>query len=1516
MRMNDSFKRIPLSILKNTLFRTCRMLVTAILLMAVCLSSVSPITPVSSSDPEGIPGSQLQVDVDVCMTPVISTDTTWTSGNVYLADCIVTVSAGVTLTVEAGAVVRFGGSGRGLKVLGTLNVTGSEGNPAVFTSLNDDPANSWYGIVMYENSSANLDYASIRYAGSGVCAGGYEDSSYNNCYNRAQLDVRRADLTLNHSEIRNGHVDGVVLDTPGRTPSIQNTTVSNNTNGNPDDMVGLAIYQSSINMQPTYSNLTFSGNDRNKVIIWIPNPDYSLTQNVVLGGAPIGFGCGFTSCVMQIPNETNLTIQPGSVLDMTTVSSGFRVLSGGTLLLGGTELDPVSIIRGFVEVAFGGVADLNYCDLDEVDSVYYGLYVRSDDVTVSNCAFHDYVFHGIYAYAESGNALQLEMTNVDVLDNLDDGIHIGTSSSATFDLSLEGGTISGSGDNGITVGGGPASLALKDVVISGNGITGFDGSERNGVYATVNNVSLILENVQFNNNVNESLYWNCNGSITARNLSASGNTRNALALAGCALTTGREWDLAEAGIPVVITNSINVNSGGVVSITPGTTLGFEPGKYLWVNQDGALYALGTADYPIVFSRAYDTQTGPTAWGGLKNEKGTMILRHCDVSYSNFDSPFGAEGYGLILGSSSTTPPTNSVIQNCKIHDNDIGISAVAPTSSTTSILYNEIYDNPTLGVKNAGYGPEAINAYYNYWGDPTGPYNASLNPGGLGNPVGNNVNFNPFLTTPPEDQTLVGEMWVSSAGPSMISPGEVNDYAIQYLNLTADPIYDAVAVIQLPLAGTYVSSTEGGTYWPGRHQVFWVLGDIAPGTQGMLTARVRYDWGLAASYRDGSFTMLSGTNYKPDELNRDDYKNYTPDDISSILRRGQADFDTWRASNPDLETLYSAAVAEGFAFIEASETSFDGGRVVKTALLRTADKTLARMLNLSSSGVVAITTDGSTFFKIEDLAGGQLTNLLTLERSTWGAWADAEEPGSIQADCNYARCMRNCSLKTITIEMMKDTAKAAGTWLFGLPVAAGLLGSALLVYEVVTRVADVYVCHEGCSSNPLAGCCNPGDVLWSPSFIGGSSRCEKYECGFWNSFPAAPNTIEVCGEGTRCVAGNDGYGGCKPCTEDGGFLNVVFGPQMVTPTGCSDDGVNANTPKCSDLGIRVAKDPNAIYGPLGDVLPEQIMDYRITCENEGAGDAYGVYILNELPAQLDESTLVINNGGVYVPAERQIFWYIGELGPKGDPTSEAEVTYSAQLKSGLEIGTAVVNQATVYFPSVPEETPTNTWVNVIYPLTATPMQLETDYMTPLEFALEGRPAGSLTFNLETLPFGGTLEGELPNLTYTPVENFIGTDFFTFKVSFDGETSQIAQVTIDVSTSGDETSPSVLWVMPEDQETDVEYSSTPIYKIPEGDVYPPVIVAKLSEKIQEATITSTSVSVMEVGGAVIPSKASFDPATNQVTIQLLAPLMGLKSYTVTLTTGIMDLNGNALSQNYGWQFFTVIANSVFLPIMIK
>ena len=132
-----------------------------------------------------------------------------------------------------------------------------------------------------------------------------------------------------------------------------------------------------------------------------------------------------------------------------------------------------------------------------------------------------------------------------------------------------------------------------------------------------------------------------------------------------------------------------------------------------------------------------------------------------------------------------------------------------------------------------------------------------------------------------------------------------------------------------------------------------------------------------------------------------------------------------------------------------------------------------------------------------------------------------------------------------------------------------------------------------------------------------------------------------------------------------------MGPAMIEEEICSENSINGSKTKCSDLTIRVAKDPNAIYGPLGDVLPEQVMDYRITCENEGEGDAYGVYIVNDLPEELDEDTLMINDGGIYLSTERQIIWYIGELAPKGEEGSEAEVTYTAQLKPGSPLSLMV-----------------------------------------------------------------------------------------------------------------------------------------------------------------------------------------------------------------------------------------------------
>ena len=106
----------------------------------------------------------------------ITSDTTWTSGNIYVVHGYRTVSSGITLTIQAGTIVKFDWGY--LDVFGTLNLTGTVGNEVVFTSYRDDsyggdtngdgnnttPAPGDWDAVYLENGNTTFSYAIVRYA--------------------------------------------------------------------------------------------------------------------------------------------------------------------------------------------------------------------------------------------------------------------------------------------------------------------------------------------------------------------------------------------------------------------------------------------------------------------------------------------------------------------------------------------------------------------------------------------------------------------------------------------------------------------------------------------------------------------------------------------------------------------------------------------------------------------------------------------------------------------------------------------------------------------------------------------------------------------------------------------------------------------------------------------------------------------------------------------------------------------------------------------------------------------------------------------------------------------------------------------------------------------------------------------------------------------------------------------------------------------------------------------------------
>jgi hypothetical protein len=125
-----------------------------------------------TGEPGGLAG-KTRVDVGAA-TPGgdgythITSNTTWTSGNVYYLLGAVAVDAGITLTIQAGTVIRGvdnGGLGTPISVLvisrgATLNAVGTSTNPIIMTSAKVQGAREsgdWGGLVLCGRAKVNLN---------------------------------------------------------------------------------------------------------------------------------------------------------------------------------------------------------------------------------------------------------------------------------------------------------------------------------------------------------------------------------------------------------------------------------------------------------------------------------------------------------------------------------------------------------------------------------------------------------------------------------------------------------------------------------------------------------------------------------------------------------------------------------------------------------------------------------------------------------------------------------------------------------------------------------------------------------------------------------------------------------------------------------------------------------------------------------------------------------------------------------------------------------------------------------------------------------------------------------------------------------------------------------------------------------------------------------------------------------------------------------------------------------------
>jgi hypothetical protein len=119
----------------------------------------------------------------VCKSGVIANET-WTATNLYVVTGDITVPAGATLTINSGVIVKFlystySSTRMSLAVAGNLQVNGTPGSKAYFTSSADDTvggdtdgdpsttgaAGQWGGISFQSGGTGPIQNAELRYGG-------------------------------------------------------------------------------------------------------------------------------------------------------------------------------------------------------------------------------------------------------------------------------------------------------------------------------------------------------------------------------------------------------------------------------------------------------------------------------------------------------------------------------------------------------------------------------------------------------------------------------------------------------------------------------------------------------------------------------------------------------------------------------------------------------------------------------------------------------------------------------------------------------------------------------------------------------------------------------------------------------------------------------------------------------------------------------------------------------------------------------------------------------------------------------------------------------------------------------------------------------------------------------------------------------------------------------------------------------------------------------------------------------
>jgi len=121
---------------------------------------------------------------------------------------------------------------------------------------------------------------------------------------------------------------------------------------------------------------------------------------------------------------------------------------------------------------------------------------------------------------------------------------------------------------------------------------------------------------------------------------------------------------------------------------------------------------------------------------------TAAVTNCTITGTGLANSWGVTGF------SDDDGPLDFTVTGCTVSNWDYGVVCADFDSIMDPVINAEIHDNDL--TDNTSYGVYAMtsntqDATGNWWGHASGPYHSILNPSGLGDPVSDHVDFDPYV---------------------------------------------------------------------------------------------------------------------------------------------------------------------------------------------------------------------------------------------------------------------------------------------------------------------------------------------------------------------------------------------------------------------------------------------------------------------------------------------------------------------------------------------------------------------------------------------------------------------------------------------------------------------------------------------------------------------------------------------------------------------------------------------------